>query len=487
MAMYEREALSQRQIAKQLGVSRNTVRRVLEKPGYYLGVEPKRRRDSKKTVMTPAVEQRIKEILEQDRREPRKQRHTAHRIWERLLEEGFICGESTVRRYVGQKKRAGREVFIPLEFSPGEEAQVDWGSCVVEIAGRRVEAQYFIGVMCWSRSSFVRVYHAATQEAFLDGLAGFMEYVGGVPGRIWFDRLASAVKSNVFRGLVEQQQFSSFRTYYGFEAHFCNGGKGNEKGRVENKVGSVRRQLLVPVPVAASLQQINVEMVSRCQGLLGSPVPDGVESVGERLAIERPLLRRLPEERYPCYRNIWTTANKTSLLNVAKNWYSVPAELRGKRLTVHLLPEWVEVFDDHRLVACHERVFGEKHTVCDLDHYLDGLLRKPGALRNARPYLQAELPASLRRLHRGLLERHPENANLEMVKVLLLARSHGVESVGRAAEQAISCGVLNSDAIRQHLERIRVEIPRSTDLQQYQVRRRSATEFNVLVAGGESL
>jgi transposase len=485
--MYEREGLSQRQIARSLGVSRNTVQRVLERPEYYLGVQPKRPRAGKRTTMTASVLQRIDEIVEKDKREPRKQRHTAHRIWQRLLEEGFSCGESTVRRYVGQKKRAVREVFIPLEFAPGEDAQVDWGSCSVEIAGRRIQASYFVGVMCWSRAPFVQIYRAATQEAFLDGLAGFIEYVGGVPGRIWFDRLASAVKSNVFRGVVEQQQFASFRSYYGFEAHFCNGGKGNEKGRVESKVGSVRRELLVPVPAGDSLMQINSELLLRCDRLLDKPVPDGEATVGERLAYERELLKRLPGERFPCYRSIWAMANKTSLLHVAKNWYSVPAELRGKRLTVHLLPERVEIFDEHRLVACHERVFGEKHTVCDLDHYLDGLLRKPGALRNAKPYLQAELPSSLRRLHRKLLEEHPDEANLEMVRVLLFARAYGLETVGKAAEQALSDGVLSSDAMLQLLQHNHDAVPRNVQLQNYRVRQRSASEFNVLVAGGESL
>ena len=122
MTLYNREGLSQRQIAKQLGMSRNTVRKVLDCPAYYLGTEPKKRQESKNTVMTAVVQQRIDEIMEKDRREPRKQRHTAHRIWERLLEEGFRCAESTVRRYVGKNRRAKREVFIPLEFGIGEDA-----------------------------------------------------------------------------------------------------------------------------------------------------------------------------------------------------------------------------------------------------------------------------------------------------------------------------------------------------------------------------
>ena len=488
MTLYNREGLSQRQIAKHLHVSRNTVRNVLESPEHYLGVKPRKQRQSRKTVMTPAVTHRIDEILENDRREPRKQRHTAHRIWQRLLEEGFGCAESTVRRYVGKKKRTKREVFIPLEFSIGEDAQVDWGSCQVEIDGRRLEASYFIGVLCWSRSPFVRMYHSATQEAFLDALVGFMEYIGGVPGRIWFDRLASAVKSNTFRGAVEQQKFAAFKAYYGFDAHFCNAGKANEKGRVESKVGSIRRELFVPVPVASTMQQINEEMDSRCVRLLDIIVPDGPESTGERLAVERQALRSLPRERFPCYRSIWTAANKMSVVNVTKNHYSVPAELRGKRLTIHLHPERVEIFDEHRLVACHQRVFGEKHTVCDLDHYLDGLLKKPGALRNAKPYLQAQLPSSLKRLHSRLLEEHPGDANLEMIRVLLMARTYGLEAVGRATEQALYSGVLRSDAIRLELERsVGVETPGQADLSSYQVKQRSATEFDALVAGGEGV
>ena len=481
MDLYEREGLSLRQIARRLHVSRNTVRRVVDNPGYYLGVEPKKQRIKQKSVLVAAVTERIDRILKDDQREHRKQRHTAHRIWERLLEEGFRCGESTIRRYVGQKKRGMREVFIPLEFGPGEDAQVDWGYGTVEIDGVRVEAACFIGVLSWSRTPYIQVYHSASQESFLDGLASFFEFIGGVPARVWFDRLASAVSSNVFKGVVEQQKFGAFRTYYGFEAQFCNAGKANEKGRVENKVGSLRRSLLVPVPSGKSIQVINGQMLQRCRQKQSEQVPDGTQTVAERLQIERRLLRKLPGQCYPCYRVIWTSANKTSLLNVARNWYSVPAQLRGRQLTVHLHPEWVEVYDDQRMVARHQRVFGEKHTVCELDHYLDGLLKKPGALPNAKPYRQAELPPSLRQFHRRMLDERPEQANRELVKVLLLARENGLEAVALAAEKVIRAGGLSSDAVRREIER---EMPAPLDLHRYQVRQRSAAEFDALVAGG---
>ena len=481
MDLYEREGLSLRQIARRLHVSRNTVRRVVDSPGYYLGVEPKKQRVRHKSVLVPALTERIDQILKDDQREHRKQRHTAHRIWERLLEEGFRCGESTVRRYVGQKKRGMREVFIPLEFGPGEDAQVDWGYGAVEIDGVRVEVACFIGVLSWSRTPFIQVYHSPSQESFLDGLASFFEFIGGVPARVWFDRLASAVSSNVFKGVVEQQKFGAFRTYYGFEAQFCNGGKANEKGRVENKVGSLRRSLLVPVPSGESIHVINSDLLLRCGQKQSGQVPDGTETVAGRLEIERRLLRKLPGQRYPCYRVTWTRANKTSLLNVARNWYSVPTELHGTQLTVHLHPEWVEVYHEQRMVARHQRVFGEKHTVCELDHYLDGLLKKPGALPNAKPYRQAELPPSLRQLHRRMLEQHPEQANREMVKVLLLARENGLDAVALAADKVMRSGVLNSDAVRREVER---QAPAPLDLQRYQVRRRSAAEFDALVTGG---
>jgi len=481
MDLYEREGLSLRQIARRLHVSRNTVRRVVDSPAHYLGVEPKKQRARPKTVLVPALTGRIDQILKDDQREPRKQRHTAHRIWERLLEEGFCCAESTIRRYVGQKKRGMREVFIPLEFGPGEDAQVDWGYGSVEIDGARVEVACFIGVLSWSRTPFIQVYHSASQESFLDGLASFFEFIGGVPARVWFDRLASAVSSNVFKGMVEQQKFGSFRTYYGFEAQFCNGGKANEKGRVENKVGSLRRSVLVPVPSGKCIHAINDHLLFKCRQKQSEQVPDGTESVAERLEIERRLLRKLPGQRYPCYRVTWTKPNRTSLVNVARNWYSVPPALRGTQLTVHLHSEWVEVYHEQRMVARHPRLFGEKHTMCELDHYLDGLCKKPGALPNAKPYRQAELPPSLRQFHQRMLQQHPEQANLEMVRVLLLARENGLDAISLAVEKVMHTGVFSSDAVRREIER---QAPAPVDLQRYQVRRRSAAEFDALVAGG---
>lgn len=483
MELYEQEGMSIRRIAKQLHVSRNTIRRVLDRPRVYLQTEQRKKRCVIRTVLTTPVMQRIDQILRDDQRQPRKQRHTAHRIWERLLEEGFRCGESTIRRYVGAQKRAMKEVFIPLEFGPGEDAQVDWGYCIAEVNGARVQVAYFVAVLSWSRAPFIRLYHSPTQEAFLEGLAGFFESIGGVPGRVWFDRLASAVSNNVFKGVVEQQKFTSFRMYYGFDAQFCSPAKANEKGRVENKIGSLRRQLLVPVPSGKSLLGINQELATRRLRLLAQQVPDGPETVGERLQVERGCLRRLPGERYPCYRVSWTRANRLSLLSVAKNWYSVPAHLRGKQLTVHLYPEMVEIYDDQLLVARHERVFGERRTVCELDHYLDGLLKKPGALRNAKPFRQAQLPAALTRFHERLQAEYPVEANREMIKALLFSREYGLEAVAEAVEAVMRSGVLSSEAVRIEIEHGH-PAPPAPDLGRYQVRRRSAAEFNALVSGG---
>ena len=254
------------EIARETGHSRNTVKKVLR--GEHRNYAARERQAY--PVLGPYLEI-IDDWLEKDKlvTDP-KQRHTAIRIYARLVREhGFGGSASNVRKYVrGAKKRLGlktSEVFIPLEPEPGMEAEVDWGNATVMLDGAAVRVKSFCMRSKSSGKPFVRLYPCERQQAFLDGLARGFEFFGGVFPVVVFDNLTTAVEKVLKgKGRVEREAFSRFKAYASFEARFCNPGKGNEKGGVEGLVGFSRRNFLVPLPEGSSLAEINERLLEEC-------------------------------------------------------------------------------------------------------------------------------------------------------------------------------------------------------------------------------
>jgi len=196
----------------------------------------------------------IDEILETDRQAPRKQRHTAHRIWVRITHErpGYQIAESTVRQYVRTRKRTlglrvVPEAFVPQQYAWGDEAQVDWYEADVDLDGERVTVQVFAMRSMASGAAFHRAYLRATQQAFLEAHELGFQYLGGTFRRLRYDNLGSAVKK-ILRGFRRQEtaRFVAFRSHWNFAASFCTPGEGHEKGGVEGEVGTFRRNHFVP-------------------------------------------------------------------------------------------------------------------------------------------------------------------------------------------------------------------------------------------------
>ena len=207
-------------------------------------------------------------MLAENEKLPPKQRYTGHTIFKELGKAGYQGSESTVRRYIAQRRREKRrpKVYLPLEFDPGTDAQVDWGEAVVEIAGERVTVQVFYMRLCYSRKLFMMAFPAQKQEAFFEGHVQAFHHFRGVPHRITYDNLKAAVQK-ILEGHTrqEQQAFIAFRSHYLFESHFCTPGQGNEKGGVEHSVGFGRRNFLVPIPQVASFAELNALLLARCQ------------------------------------------------------------------------------------------------------------------------------------------------------------------------------------------------------------------------------
>lgn len=381
---------SQRAAAKRLGISRNTVKK------YWEGnAVPWDRKEYSRdpAVMTPDVVQFITACLDEDDRERvKKQRHTAHRIYQRLVEEcGFAGSESSVRNLVHDTRAARKEtkVFIPLRFAPGEAIQIDWGEATVYMNGEKLVINLFCARLCHSCAPYVIAYKRQNLESFLDAIIRTFQYYGGVPHRVIFDNAKVAVKSGFGSHAAAQDDYEHLSAHYGFEPVFCNPASGNEKGLVENLVGYIRRNVCVPLPKVKNLEELNGKLLEKCVHYLEHKIESRPAPVGVMLEEDRQYLQTLPHYTPDVSKRAYPTVSRYSTVLFETNSYSVPCRYTGKNTTLKAYPNHIEVWIANTLVARHERLFGRKGESLDQQHYLPILAQKGRAIRYARPVQNA--------------------------------------------------------------------------------------------------
>jgi len=305
----------------------------------------------------------IDEWLLADRDVPRKQRHTARRVWQRLVaEHGATVAEVTVSRYVARRRAElgldKMQVMIPQAHEPGAEAEVDFGEFRAQVAGVLLKLWMFVLRLSCSGRAFHVAFATQAQEAFLEGHVLAFEYFGAVPGRVRYDNLGPAVV-RVLRGRdrAESERFIALRSHYGFDSFFCVPGRdgAHEKGGVEGEIGRFRRRHLVPVPVVASLASLNqliaaADILDDGRVITGRPVTIAAAFAEEQLA-----MGPLPGEPFDPARLLQARVDARARVCVRQNYYSVPARYAGRRLPVRLSARSVEVLDGPRVVARHER------------------------------------------------------------------------------------------------------------------------------------
>jgi transposase len=389
-----REELSIRELAERHGVHRRTVRQALD-----AAVPPPRKTYPARP--RPAIDPFAAVIdrwLLGDQDAPRKQRHTARRVWQRLVaEHGATVSEVTVSRYVARRRvelgLVQREVSIPQTHPVGAEGEVDFGEFYATIAGVWIKCWMFVMRLSHSGRAFHVSFGTQAQEAFLEGHVLAFEHFGGVPGRVRYDNLKPAVV-RVLKGRdrTESERFTALRSHYGFDSFFCRPGieGAHEKGGVEGEIGRFRRRHLVPVPKVDSLAALNELLAA------GDLVDDGRVITGRPVTIEAaftaeaPHLMPLPAEPFDPARQLEARVDNRARVSVRQCFYSVPARYAGRRLPVRLAARTVEIYDGPKLVACHERAVGRYVEVLTLDHYLEVLKTKPGGLPGATALAQAK-------------------------------------------------------------------------------------------------
>lgn len=441
-------------VARKLGVHRRMVREALAK-AVPLEKPPTER---SRPRLGPVVDF-IDAILEADRKAPRKQRHTAHRIYVRIRKEcpEVQVAESTVRQYVCKRKLAlgllARETFVPQSYAWGQEAQVDWYEAEAELGGERQKLQVLVVRSMASGGAFHRAYHRATQQAFLEAQQLAFRYFGGVFRRVRYDNLPIAVK-RILRGFrrEETSRFIAFRSHWKFESEFCNPGEAHEKGGVENEVGTFRRNHWVPVPKARDLAELNEQLLQACREDGARVIAGRDQTVGSAMLIEREHLLPLGDEDFDIVEVSFPRVNNSGSVKVRTNAYSVPINA-GVRVQAKITPTMVEIWHEGRCVAPHERCYGHQQEILNLEHYLDVLERKPGALIGSKPLAQwrqlGRWPASYDQFWQGLIERHGrQRGTKEMIELLRLGRTYGQDKLRAAVERAIALGCGDSAAVR---------------------------------------
>jgi transposase len=480
------EGMSQRGAARHFGIDPRTVAKMMRysvPPGY------RRCRPPARPKLDP-FSGIIDQILDDDGSMPTKQRHTAKRIFERLRDEhGYRGGYTTVKDYVRVRRRQKREVFVPLSHPAGH-GQADFGEAVALIGGVAQKVHVFVMDLPHSDAGFVKAYPAETTEAFLDGHVSAFGFFGGVPRSILYDNTKLAVVRILGDGKRQRTRaFGELTSHYLFEDRFGRPGKGNDKGKVENLVGYARRNYLVPLPRAATFEELNAQLEARCRGRFADRLRGHDTTIGARLAGDQAALLELPAVPYePCDQRPGRVSS-LSLVRYRNTDYSVPTAYGHRSVMIRGYVERVEIVCGHERIACHRRSYAREDFVFDPLHYLALLEEKPGALDQAAPLAGWQLPEVFGVLRRLLEARLGKAGKREFVQVLRLLEVFRLDDVTAAVTAGLARGAIGFDAVK-HLVLCRIERrPPRLDLTSYpylpraEVRTTSPGAYLSLLAG----
>ena len=439
------------ELSRMTGHSRNTIKKAIrgEPWGY------KEREHQPFPVLEPYLET-IDTWIEGDRDQPKKQRHTARRVYHRLIEEHDYSGcESTVRRYVRLAKIkfgiGASKAFVPCDPRAGYEAEVDWGTTNAIIEGKEVRLKFLCMRSKYSGKHFVRCYPCERQQAFFDAHIQGFEFFGGVFPVLIYDNLKTAVlKVLKGRGRTEQEEFRKLKAYYSFEARFCNPDSGHEKGGVEGLVGFARRNYMVPVPQADSLAELNEQLLKRCLAYGSHTISGREHSVTELYEEEKGHLVPLPEAVFSNVQAYDGRVDKYATVIVDKNRYSVPSRYAGFKAKVLLYVDQVQLFVCGKKLAVHQRLYGNNKWSLNPDHYLDLIYQRPMAFNSARPILQWQpmWPESMNLLLSSFRDAQGETKGTkDFISVLMLYRDHSTGEVEAAVDLALENNIRTSDGV----------------------------------------
>jgi transposase len=443
---------SKRSVCREFDIHWDTLQKILdhpEPPGYRrTAPRPKPKLDP----FLPVLHQ----ILEDDQKAPKKQLHTARRIFERLRDEhGYEGGLTIVKAAVAAWRTRSAEVFVPLAHRPGE-AQVDFGQAEIlldVLDGQTATVALFAMTLPYSDATFVCAFARECTEAFLEGHVRAFAFFGGVPRRISYDNSKIAVARIIgSRDRKVTDAFLSLKSHHLFDSHFCLVRRPNEKGHVETLIGYVRRNFLVPVPVVrGGLEPLNDGLERRCREDLTRQLWGKPTAKAALLDEERSALLPLPSESFVAARVEPRDVDSLSLVSFDANQYSVPTEFAHHQATVVASVDTVRIVVGEQVAATHPRCWGREQVFYNPVHYLALLERKPGAWDFAAPLQGWELPVCFGVLRR-LEAEFGGPGTRQFIKVLRLLERTDPAELTWAVQRALELGLADADAVRLILE-----------------------------------
>jgi len=445
--LYENEEKSLREIARITELSFQTVQKFAYQNNWNIDHLPST--EPKKYPILGAHIPTINEWLEEDTRQPRKQRHTMTRIFNRLQKEyGFVGSYSSVKKYVRKKKYLMKEAmpgYLPLSQPMGQ-AQIDFGVFKYYDAVRRVGMAYALTISFpYSNMAFTQVFESQNQECLLEGMKRIFDHIGGTAIRIKADNMTTAVV-HILKGAKRELSdgFSRFMLHYRFGADFCNPSSGNEKGNVENKVGYSRRNFFVPIPVIENFDEYNELLWGICED-------DGNRNhykfnipMKELWKEEISHLLVLPEYEYQVFRYESVRINKYGYVQVDTNKYGVSPELSGQTAQLKISFDSVEIYYDHNLLKVYKRDYGKGGEITDWTQYLNTLNKKPGAVEHTRFFNQ--LPKLWQEHLKNMEGKERKTALMLLMEIV---DDGNVSLCDEVLALAGECGRNDTDSIRQ--------------------------------------
>jgi transposase len=452
--MKMREQLSNSEIAKRTGLSRNTVKKWLKAPGDEI---PKYRRQSGFTKLSE-FEQVLVQALKADAHRPKHARRSARALFAQLQAQGYRGGYSRltdfIRAWRDQAGQAASKAFVPMSFEFGEAFQFDWSEEGLVVGGVYHHMQVSHFKLCASRAFWVVAYPSQGHEMLFDAHTRSFAALGGVARRGIYDNMKTAVdKVKKGKGRIVNARFNAMCSHYLFDPDFCNVASGWEKGVVEKNVQDSRRRIWIEAGTRrfGSFPELNAWLAERCRSLWDETAhPEHRQfTIAEMLDLEREHLMSMPEP-FDGYVENPGRVSSTCLVSVARNRYSVPCEWAGQMVSTRLYPSRVDVVAQDAIVASHTRLTNRGQTSYDWQHYIELVQRKPGALRNGTPFL--DLPPALLMLRQSLL-RHPGGDRV-MAQVLAVVPQAGLDAVLVAVEVLLEGATPNGGISVEHVRNV---------------------------------
>ena len=436
----EQEKLIPTQIASELALDPRTVRSWLSQPRF------SQRKSSPRSSKLDPFKADIARMLE-------THPYSARQVLQRIREQGFAGGYSILKDYVSSIRPQRSPAYLTLAFAPGECAQVDWGcfgSVAVGNTYRRLS--FFVMVLCYSRMLYLEFTVSQSLEHFLACHQNAFHYLGCLPQRIMVDNLKSAVLRRIIgRPPVFNPKYLDFANHYGFSISACNVGKGNEKGRVENAVGYVKKNLLagLEIPDFAAIGPAAkhwLETVANVR-IHGESRQKPVELFEQ----ERASLSRLPVNDFDIATVSQQRASSQFRITLDTNRYSVPAEYAGRRLTVKTYPDRLCIYCEDKLIARHPRSYDRHQDFEDPDHP-KALLAQRKKARDQKIFMRFLSLSPKADLYYRKLEDRRMNPREHVRKIVALSEIYGTEPVARALEDAFCFEAFSCEYITNLLE-----------------------------------